>query len=107
MNQGRTVFSQLVEFLLFHQFQILQVDRYQGNRYSVKDFSWLGSVPLFGLCSGLILSRKPSRYRSLFPCSANPKLYHMGFRGQVSRQHVGTSTNTRVTGGSTPISPKS
>ena len=32
MNQGRTVFSQLVEFLPTYQFQIC-VDRYQGNRY--------------------------------------------------------------------------
>src|SRR5438445_4528432 len=37
MNQGRTVFSQLVEFLPTYQFQIC-VERYQGNRY-VKDFS--------------------------------------------------------------------
>src|SRR5438445_718620 len=36
MNQGRTVFSQLVEFLPTYQFQIC-VERYQGNRY-VKDF---------------------------------------------------------------------
>src|SRR5437879_13382604 len=37
MNQGRTVFSQLVEFLPTYQFQIC-VERYQDNRY-VKDFS--------------------------------------------------------------------
>src|SRR5215470_5372165 len=37
MNLGRTVFSQLVDFLPTYQFQIC-VDRYQGNRY-VKDFS--------------------------------------------------------------------
>ncbi len=37
MNLGRTVFSQLVDFLSTYQFQIC-VDRYQGNRY-VKDFS--------------------------------------------------------------------
>ena len=37
MNQGRTVFSQLVDFLSTYQFQIC-VERYQGNRY-VKDFS--------------------------------------------------------------------
>jgi len=37
MNLGRTVFSQLVDFLPTYQFQIC-VDRYQGNRY-VKNFS--------------------------------------------------------------------
>src|SRR5437879_2062040 len=37
MNLGRTVFSQLVDFLPTYQFQIC-VDRYQGNRY-VKGFS--------------------------------------------------------------------
>jgi hypothetical protein len=36
MNLGRTVFSQLVNFLPTYQFQIF-VDRYQGNRY-VKNF---------------------------------------------------------------------
>jgi Domain of unknown function (DUF4372) len=37
MNLGRTVFSQLVDFLPTYEFQRC-VDRYQGNRY-VKDFS--------------------------------------------------------------------
>src|SRR5205823_8567648 len=37
MNLGRTVFSQLVEFIPTYQFQTC-VDRYQANRY-VKDFS--------------------------------------------------------------------
>jgi hypothetical protein len=37
MNLGRTVFSQLVNFLPTYQFQIC-VDRYQVNRY-VKEFS--------------------------------------------------------------------
>ena len=37
MNLGRTVFSQLLNFLPTYQFQIC-VDRYQGNRY-VKEFS--------------------------------------------------------------------
>jgi Domain of unknown function (DUF4372) len=37
MHLGRTVFSQLVDFLPTYEFQRC-VDRYQGNRY-VKDFS--------------------------------------------------------------------
>jgi len=37
MKLGRSVFSQLLDFLPAHQFQIC-VDRYAGNRY-VKDFS--------------------------------------------------------------------
>jgi hypothetical protein len=37
MNLGRTVFSQLIDFLPTYQFQLC-VERYQGNRY-VKDFS--------------------------------------------------------------------
>ncbi len=37
MNLGRSVFSQLLDFLPTYQFQLC-VDRYQGNRY-IKDFS--------------------------------------------------------------------
>jgi len=51
MNLGRTVFSQLVDFLPTYQFQIC-ADRYQGNRYvknspaGISSFLWpLLSLP--------------------------------------------------------------
>ena len=90
MNQGRTVFSQLVEFLPTYQFQIC-VDRYQGNRY-VKDFSCWDQFLLFGVCSAH-LSRKSSRYRSLSSCSATQALSY-GLPGTGFSQHVGTRQRT-------------
>src|SRR5437870_12334461 len=81
MNQGRTVFSQLVEFLPTYQFQIC-VDRYQGNRY-VKDFSCWDQF----LCLAFAQLTYRESLRDIEAClrAQQPKLYHMGFRGQVSR----------------------
>ena len=80
------------EFLPTYQFQMC-VDRYQGNRY-VKVISPAGIRLLcLVLCSGSTLSRKPSRYRSLSPCSATQALSH-GFPGTGFSQHVGTRQRT-------------
>src|SRR6266704_701817 len=102
MNQGRTVFSQLVDFLPTYQFQIC-VDRYQGHRY-VKDFSCWDQF----LCLAFAQLTYRESLRDIEAClrAQQPKLYHMGFRGQVSATRWHTPTNT-ATGGSTPISPKS
>jgi len=87
MNQGRTVFSQLVEFLPTYQFQIC-VDRYQGNRY-VKDFSCWDQF----LCLAFAQLTYRESLRDIEAClrAQQPKLYHMGFRGQ---EHVGTRQRT-------------
>src|SRR5438067_11778926 len=80
MNLGRTVFSQLVDFLPTYQFQIC-VDRYQGNRY-VKDFSCWDQF----LCLAFAQLTYRESLRDIEAClrAQQPKLYHMGFRGQVS-----------------------
>ncbi len=92
MNQGRTVFSQLVEFLPTYQFQIC-VDRYQGNRY-VKDFScWDQFLCLAPLLSSLIA--KAFAISKLVSVLQQPKLYHMGFRGQVSRNTLAHANEHR------------
>ena len=90
MNQGRTVFSQLVEFLPTYQFQIC-VDRYQGNRY-VKDFSCWDQF----LCLAFAQLTYRESLRDIEAClrAQQPKLYHMGFRGQVSRNTLAPPTNT-------------
>src|ERR1017187_5584910 len=85
MNLGRTVFSQLVDFLPTYQFQIC-VDRYQGNRY-VKDFS--GWDQFLSLAFAQITYRESLRDIEACLRAQQPKLYHMGFRGQVS-QYLGT-----------------
>jgi len=90
-NLGRTVFSQLLDLLPTYQFQIC-VDRYQGNRY-VKDFSCWDQF----LC--LVFAQLTYRrsLRDIETClrSQQPKLYHMGFRGQVSRNTLAHANEVR------------
>src|SRR5438445_8096175 len=91
MNQGRTVFSQLVEFLPTYQFQIC-VERYQGNRY-VKDFSCWDQF----LCLAFAQLTYRESLRDIEAClrAQQPKLYHMGFRGQISRATLADANETR------------
>ena len=86
MNLGRTVFSQLVNFFPTYQFQIC-VDRYQGNRY-VNEFSCWDQF----LCLAFAQLTYRESLRDIEAClrAQQPKLYHMGFRGQVSRKYLGT-----------------
>src|SRR6202162_2558534 len=91
MNLGRTVFSQLLEFLPTYQFQIC-VDRYQGNRY-VKDFSCWDQF----LCLAFAQLTYRESLRDIEAClrAQQPKLYHMGFRGQVSRNTLAHANEHR------------
>src|SRR6266576_4499108 len=93
MNLGRTVFSQLVDFLPTYQFQIC-VERYQGNRY-VKDFSCWDQF----LCLAFAQLTYRESLRDIEAClrAQQPKLYHMGFRGQVSRNTYGVSPTDPIT----------
>ena len=81
MNLGRTVFSQLMEFLPAYEFQFC-VERYHGNRY-VKDFSCLDQF----LCLAFAQLTYRESLRDIEAClrAQQSKLYHMGFRGAVSR----------------------
>src|ERR1700732_1628011 len=102
MNQGRTVFSQLVDFLPTYQFQIC-VDRYHGNRY-VKDFSCWDQF----LCLAFAQLTYRESLRDIEAClrAQQPKLYHMGFRGQVSRNtlaHANEHRDWRVYGAFAPV----
>ena len=85
MNLGRTVFSQLLDFLPTYEFQIC-VDRYQGNRY-VKDFSCWDQFLCLAVRS-THLSPQPAGYRSLSPLPALQTLSH-GFAGKSFAQHAG------------------
>ncbi len=81
MNAGQTVFSQLMEFIPRYQFQ-LSVDRYQGHRF-VKDFSCWDQF----LCLAFAQLTYRESLRDIEAClrAQQSKLYHMGFRGRVSR----------------------
>jgi len=91
MNLGRMVFSQLVDFLPTYQFQIC-VDRYQGNRY-VKDFSCWDQF----LCLAFAQLTYRESLRDIEAClrAQQPKLYHMGFRGRVSRNTLAHANEHR------------
>ncbi|MGH9402827.1 MAG: IS4 family transposase [Terriglobia bacterium] len=91
MNLGRTVFSQLLEFIPTYPFQIC-VDRYQGNRY-VKDFSCWDQF----LCLAFAQLTYRESLHDIEAClrAQQPKLYHMGFRGQVSRNTLAHANEVR------------
>jgi len=91
VNLGRSVFSQLLDLLPTYPFQIC-VDRYQGNRY-VKDFSCWDQF----LC--LLFAQLTYRrcLRDIEACLRvqQPRLYHLGFRGRVSRNTLAHANEVR------------
>jgi hypothetical protein len=91
MNTGRTVFAQLMEFIPTYQFQVC-VDRYQGNRY-VKDFSCWDHF----LCLAFAQLTYRTSLRDIEAClrAQQPRLYHMGFRGRVSRATLADANELR------------
>lgn len=91
MNTGQTVFAQLMEFIPTYQFQLC-VDRYQGHRY-VKDFSCWDQF----LCLAFAQLTERTSLRDIEAClrAQQPKLYHMGFRGRVSRATLADANEVR------------
>jgi hypothetical protein len=91
MNQGRTVLSQLVEFLPTYQFQIC-VDRYQGNRY-VKDFSCWDQF----LCLAFAQLTYRESLRDIEAClrAQQPKLLSVYVWLSHPRLHAGLSRRTQ------------
>ena len=95
MNTGRTVFSQIMDYLPLHEFRKC-VKRYRGN-YKVKSFSCLD---LF-LCMSFAQLTYRESLRDIEAClrSMQNKLYHMGIRGRVSRNtlaHTNEKRNWRI-----------
>ena len=81
MFAGRTVFAQLIAHLPPHEFHKC-VTRYQGN-YKLRGFSCWDQF----LCLAFAQVTFRESLRDIETClrSVDGKLYHMGFRGQVSR----------------------
>ena len=91
MNQGRTAFAQLTEFVPRYQFQQC-VDRYNGNK-RVRTFScW--SQFLSMMFAQLTFRRS---LRDIEACLGSQplKLYHMGIRKPVSRSTLADANNLR------------
>lgn len=91
MNAGRTVFSQLMEFVSPYEFQLC-VARYHGNRY-VKDFSCWDQFR----CMAFAQLTFRDSLRDIETClrAQQPKLYHMGFRGSISRATLAHANRER------------
>ena len=81
MNLGKTVFSQLMDFLPSYEFRLC-VDRYRGN-YKVKSFSCLNQF--LSMAFAQLTYRESLRDIETCLRAARGKLYHMGIRSLVSR----------------------
>src|SRR4030081_2700033 len=81
MNTGRTVFSQLIEFLPHQEFQKC-VARYGGGRYLKNLSCW---DQYLAMAFAQLTYRESLRDIEACLRSVGSKLYHMGFRGKVSR----------------------
>jgi len=81
MNTGKTIFSQLMDYLPMHEFRKCVV-RYQGD-YQLKKFSCLDQF----LCMAFAQLTYRESLRDIEAClrAQQDKLYHMGFRGKVAR----------------------
>ena len=81
MNSGKTIFSQLMDFLPRQDFRQC-VDRYRGN-YKLQRFSCWDQF----LCMAFAQLTYRESLRDIEAClrSAGTKLYHMGIRSRVSR----------------------
>lgn len=81
MHTGRIVFAQILDHLPRHEFNKC-VARYDGDR-KFRGFSCLDQF----LCLAFAQLSYRESLRDIEAClrSAGPKLYHMGFRGKVSR----------------------
>jgi len=90
VNTGRTVFSQLMDFLPAYEFQKC-VSRYRGD-HKVQTFL-PRPVSLDGLRTTNV-SRESSRHRNV-PTVYRSKLYHMGFRSKVARSTLADANESR------------
>jgi transposase len=91
MNSGRTVFSQLLDFLPRHEFNLC-VRRYGGNR-RVRRFSCLNQF--LALMFAQLTGRRSLRDIETTLLAFAERLYHAGFRGAVSRSTLADANDGR------------
>jgi len=91
MNTGKTVFAQLMDFLPKYEFRRC-VNRYRGN-HKVISFSCFDQF----LCMAFAQITYRESLRDIEAClrSQQYKLYHMGFRGNVSRSTLANANEKR------------
>jgi hypothetical protein len=91
MNAGRTVFSQLIEFLPHQEFQKC-VARYAGDRYLKNLSCW---DQYLAMAFAQLTYRESLRDIEACLRSIGGKLYHMGFRGNVARSTLADANESR------------
>lgn len=91
MNQGRTVFAQLISFLSHNEFNRC-VARYQGNK-SVRSFSCWDQFLTMGFAQ--LTYRESLRDIEVCLAAQHRKLYHAGFSGPVKRSTLANANESR------------
>ena len=91
MNSGKTVFRQLLQYLPRHEFNVC-VHRYRGE-YRVQKFTTFDQF----LCLAYAQISGRDSLRDIETClnSHKEKLYHVGFRGDVSRTTLADANERR------------
>jgi len=91
MNIGKTIFSQIMDFLPLHEFRKC-VKRYRGE-YKVKSFSCLDQF----LCLAFAQLTYRESLRDIEAClrSMQNKVYHMGIRAKISRNTLAHANERR------------
>ena len=91
MNIGKTIFSQVMEYLPLHEFRKC-IERYHGH-YKVRSFSCLDQF----LCMAFAQLTYRESLRDIETClrSMQNKLYHMGIRGNISRSTLADANEHR------------
>ena len=91
MNSGKTIFAQLMDFLPTYEFRKC-VEQYEGN-YKIKSFSCWDQF----LCLAFAQLTYRESLRDIEACLrvAQTKLYHLGFRSQVSRNTLANANQVR------------
>jgi len=92
MNSGKTIFSQLVDFLPAYEFRQC-VERYNGN-FKIKSFTCMDQF----LCMAFAQLTYRESLRDIQAClrAAKQKLYHMGIRGKVSRNTMANANQMPI-----------
>ena len=91
MHVGRTVFSQLMDLFPLVEFRRC-VERYRGN-HKIQHFSCLDQF----LCLAFAQLTSRESLRDIEVClrAVQPRLYHMGFRGNISRNTLANANLKR------------
>ena len=91
MNQGQTIFSQVMDFLPQKKFRQC-VNRYDGD-YRVRSFTCYDQL----LCMAFAQLTYRESLRDIECClrALHEKLYHMGIRGKVSRSTLADANESR------------